>query len=311
MELVIKIAHATEEDPNNNLKDHNSEENFYLALNHEVRRTIIKMAGDQENVGFSQIKKATGVSTGTIYHHLETLQDFLTQNKKKKYQLTPLGEHAYKFLTQNRDSIELMKEPANLPGFHPKNKLIQRLLFQNLFHYFIDHINHGLIISHAMVLLIGILCGVFNIQSVLFFYNPVESWWTGALNSIFLERLLIFFSVILGYYLLFGITELIARFVFNKEGQLKSLLCMIGLSYLPLLIYVLFLVLVKIFPVPLDSLLFLIRFLLIIFQIWAMILLAKGVSLVKHLSFEKSLMVAIFIDYGTFMILLLANVPML
>jgi len=45
------------------------------------------------------------VSTGTIYHHLDTLSNLIEQQDNKKYYLTELGLHAYNSLIDNKDNI--------------------------------------------------------------------------------------------------------------------------------------------------------------------------------------------------------------
>ncbi|MBY9006078.1 MAG: HTH domain-containing protein, partial [Candidatus Lokiarchaeota archaeon] len=87
-----------------------AESSYYYALSHEIRRKIIKIIGDNEFTSFTHLKKELNVSTGTIYHHLETLSDLIEQKQNKKYYLKELGTYAYNSL---KDNIETIKAPQN------------------------------------------------------------------------------------------------------------------------------------------------------------------------------------------------------
>ena len=82
------------------------ESSFYYALSHEIRRKILKIIGDNEFSSFTNLKRILKVSTGTIYHHLDSLSQLIHQKKNKKYYLTDLGIHAYNSLKEN---IEIME----------------------------------------------------------------------------------------------------------------------------------------------------------------------------------------------------------
>ena len=79
-----------------------TEDQFYVSLGHEIRRKILKIIGDNGVSSFSAFKKQIQSSTGTIYHHLEVMKELILQDKKKKYHLTNLGEHAYQVLKIGR-----------------------------------------------------------------------------------------------------------------------------------------------------------------------------------------------------------------
>ena len=99
---------------------------FYNALDHEIRRTILRMVGKDGLSSFTQFKKTLKVSTGTLYHHLDVLKDLISQNESRKYILTNLGKRALNFLVLNYDSIEA----TNLEDQkckHPPGRWFRRL----------------------------------------------------------------------------------------------------------------------------------------------------------------------------------------
>ena len=70
-----------------------------------MRRKIINIIGENKFSSFTLLKKELKVSTGTIYHHLDTMSQLIEQKDDKKYYLTELGLHAYDSLKDNIDTI--------------------------------------------------------------------------------------------------------------------------------------------------------------------------------------------------------------
>ena len=112
-------------------KEVDIESSFYYALSHKIRRKIIKIIGDNEFTSFTHLKNELDVSTGTIYHHLETLSDLIEQKQNKKYYLKELGTYAYNSL---KDNIETIKAPHKEFKSQFLNKLM--VLTTNFFFIF-------------------------------------------------------------------------------------------------------------------------------------------------------------------------------
>ena len=284
------------------------EEDFYTALGHKIRREIIKLIGKNEFAGFSQMKKITGASTGTIYHHLEILEDLITQDKSKKYHLTELGEHAYKFLGRNLDSIESTEVSEKILNSEHSNgkKWLERGQFKKVFQYLLENRDQGIFASMFIISVVALICGFFDIRAYLYFFIPGEDVRPisepNSNTGIF--DFGIFFSVILGSLIIFGIIELLCRFIFGKRENPAQLLSIFGISYIPMIFYLLIVVIFKIGEIgPLR-----ITFLLV-FQVWSMVLLAYSISLTKNIRFERGLIISVFLDYGAFIYILLIRNP--
>lgn len=89
---------------------------LFDGLGHKIRRMVIRMAKElQDGVGFTEIKDATGLSTGAIYHHLEALinTNIIKRNKWKRYELTEEGINAYSML-EKLGAEEYEEENKNL-----------------------------------------------------------------------------------------------------------------------------------------------------------------------------------------------------
>jgi hypothetical protein len=279
-----------------------TEDQFYVALGHEIRRKILKIIGDNGFSSFSVFKKQTQSSTGTIYHHLDVMKELIIQDKKKKYHLTNLGEHAYHILSNNIESIEIVSKQDEKTKFNKENKLNDFFLFSKLFDYYQTEKKKSIIISFGILLIIGILSGINDLQIFLFFIREVQIG-----EQIFYYFIINSITIFSSYFILICTTEILSYIIFNNHNNWEKFLNTLSIPYLPILIYLgIFTLLNLIFP-TIDPLFF--DILLLLFQVWSMILLAKTISIIKLVKFERGLLLAILIDYGTFMIMLIVNNP--
>ena len=49
----------------------------FTIISHPVRVKIIELLANHGPMGFKELKKELGISTGSIYHHLSMLSDFI------------------------------------------------------------------------------------------------------------------------------------------------------------------------------------------------------------------------------------------
>ncbi len=280
----------------------NTEDQFYVALGHDVRRKILKIIGDNGFSSFSVFKKQIQSSTGTIYHHLDVMKELIIQDKKKKYHLTHLGEHAYQILSNNIESIEIVSKQDEKFTFNKENRFYDYFLFKKIFDYFSTEKKKSILISFGILLAIGILSGINNLQIFLFFIREVQVG-----EQLFYYFIIDSITIFISYLILIYTTEILSYIIFNNHNNWKKFLNILTIPYIPILIYLgIFSILNLIFP-NIDPLFF--DILLLLFQVWSMILLAKAISIVKIVKFERGLLLAILIDYGTFMIMLIVNNP--
>ena len=74
------------------------EQEVFRALDHQVRRDILRYVGEKKNSTFTEIMKATKApDSPTLSYHLKSLSPFIAQHNGK-YQLTPIGKDAYSLL---------------------------------------------------------------------------------------------------------------------------------------------------------------------------------------------------------------------
>ncbi len=285
-----------------------NEELLYLALGHEVRRNILKIIGNQGFVGFSAMKKQLKVSTGTIYHHLDVLDDLITQDEQKKYHLSPLGMHAYRMLQQNLDSIGALQTEKKLLMDRNIRKLQNIGLLKPLFQYFLQNQRRGAILAMGIVFLVALSSAIFRVQAFLNIFLPLTPQMEIFLSG---HPIIQFLSAIAGYCVLFLIIEGLSRLLFHKRDNSRWLFIMISISFIPVIGYIIIIGILRSLPIGADSFLIISRIFLILFQVWVTILLAYCISAVKYVKFERGLIIVIFVDYGTLLLLFLLNFPLL
>ncbi|MHA1727430.1 MAG: hypothetical protein ACTSWY_01705 [Promethearchaeota archaeon] len=275
------------------------EKKFYNALDHEIRREILRMMGKNGCGTFTQFKKRIKVSTGTIYHHLNILRDLISQNKNREYILTTLGIHAYNFLIQNYDSFE------------STNITEQRIISERL-KRFISFIPIALFEKIKLNPLIGwIISGIIWIFSFLLIVM-------GAINSSFifflpfngeLTDLMIFYRLLLGVKYLGAvalsaiISELLCRFLFRKNDNTQKFFAVYSVGLFPMLIYLLIFDLFVFFaPSLVDSVIN--KILMIFFQGWSIWWISYIIISFKYIKLERSLLITFLIHYVAFNLLL-------
>jgi len=72
------------------------------ALNHRVRRDILRLIENKGGVTYTQILDRTELPTGKLNYHLKQLSGMIEKTESDEYQLTPLGTTACSIL----DSIK-------------------------------------------------------------------------------------------------------------------------------------------------------------------------------------------------------------
>lgn len=98
------------------------EESIYGALNHSVRRQIIKYVYENVEVSYTDILRFLGVDTGYLNFHLRKLRELLLKTENDTYILTSQGKLAYEI-------IRLAEKTGNTPysqAYPPKLNVSRR-----------------------------------------------------------------------------------------------------------------------------------------------------------------------------------------
>ncbi|MFX1411105.1 MAG: ArsR/SmtB family transcription factor [Promethearchaeota archaeon] len=273
------------------------EASFYYALGHELRRRIIKIIGDNEFSSFTELKKELGVSTGTIYHHLDTLSELIEQKEDKKYYLKELGVHAYNSL---KDDIESIK----MSGFaikEFKSPILKALTIKRFIKFQKEDRIYAILISIGILIIGVIFCQLNQFYSLLLFFIEIDEN-NNELNI----QILISLSFLLNFIIYFIIIEGISRLFYNKGENTLNFLESFAIIFSPMVIYLLLHYIffnIGVLEVPFIN--FLDKILMIILQVWSIWLLSYSMSVKKGLKIENSLVVSLLLHYGGFTIILL------
>jgi hypothetical protein len=85
------------------------EEDLFKTLGHQIRRNIIKIIGNENNLTFTEIKNFLGeIDSPTLSYHLKSLNFILTL-KNGKYKLSEIGKAAYNLLIKADQSHVISK----------------------------------------------------------------------------------------------------------------------------------------------------------------------------------------------------------
>ena len=272
---------------------------FYNALDHEIRRTMLRMVGKDGLCSFTQFKKTLKVSTGTLYHHLDVLKDLISQNESRKYILTNLGKRALNFLVLNYDSIEA----TNLEDQKLITKRFKHLLYLIPLKV-MDRIKEkpltGWLITALILITSFSLIIIGKIDSYFVFFLPYGDQFTEV--TIFTRFLLglKFIGSVIATALL---TEILCRFLFGKKENTLGFLSVYTLGLFPTVFYLIIFNIFEIFlPLLVDSILN--KVFMILFQVWAIWLISYILTVFKHIKLERSLLITFLIHYAAFNLLI-------
>jgi DNA-binding transcriptional ArsR family regulator len=83
------------------------EREVFKALDHQMRRDILRHVGEEAKSTFTAIMKYLDVDSPTLSYHLRALSPFIEQ-RKGTYSLTPIGKDAYNLLLRTTSYNKLV-----------------------------------------------------------------------------------------------------------------------------------------------------------------------------------------------------------
>ena len=260
---------------------------------------MIKLIGENGFSSFTILKKELNVSTGTIYHHLDTLSTLIKQKSDKKYYLTELGIRAYDSIRNNMGTI----------SFDISKKDYNSFLLKGLMHLtpkrimVADNKPNLLVITFSLIILIlgGIFCALNGLYPFFLLF--------GTIPEIPYAPLFNFFSFIINFFVFFCIIEASCRIFYKKKESSIEFLSTFAIIFLPSILYLIihyfFLVLMIIeftFIGIFDNII------MIIFQVWSLWLLTYSITTYKRLKIENVLIISLLLHYGGFSIILMLSI---
>jgi hypothetical protein len=92
----------------------NLEEEVFKALDHQIRRNVLRYIGETREPTFTEILNTINISDSpTLSYHLKTLSPFVIQ-QSGRYILSPVGKAAYRLLLKttlyNKQALYMKKK---------------------------------------------------------------------------------------------------------------------------------------------------------------------------------------------------------
>ncbi|MGV9205201.1 MAG: hypothetical protein ACOC44_14410 [Promethearchaeia archaeon] len=283
--------------------DEDLENNFYIALSHDIRRKIIKIIGEKEFTSFTKLKKTLKVSTGTIYHHLDNLSGLIKQKDDKKYYLTSLGEHAYETMLENMETI---KTPTSKEEFSsPLLQLLLKLTPRRFIEFEEDDMPYTVLLS-IIILIIGAIFNGLNGFYMFFLFNVNAANFVNSLD--FLFKVWLSISFLINFVLYFLLVEGINRYLLQKDENSRKFLISFSIILFPMVFYLLIHYLFTVTSLIEFSIINIIdKSLMIFFQVWALWLLTYSLALLKDIKIENALIISLVLHYSGFSIILFTS----
>ena len=248
------------------------ESRYHTLLRDPARRRIVEILGEQEKVGFKELKQTLGLGVGTVYYHLDMLSGYLTQDKERKYRLSDQGRLLHQSLKRGSVSSPTLRMSETFG-----HRAARWLFLAPLFVKTVQPLK--LLPLALLVLVLGALGSALAAsQSLLLFYSPFTTYQfeTTALLYLFNWVSLFFFS------------ELVIYIVFKRFGGDLQLFVCLGLASLPVALFP-YLYLFLSYEVA--------RYFLLVLTVWSVLLLASAYSFSKGLRLDKSIVLSLLILY--------------
>jgi len=263
---------------------------YYTLLRDPARRKIIELLGEQDKIGFKELRGSLGLGVGTVYYHLDMLSDFIAQDKSRKYSLNDRGQLLYRTLKDGNVS------PALKIGSEALSHRLGRWLFLSPVFAQSVHLRVFLPVA-AVVLVVG------AVGSALAKQEPVFFFYFASTHS-FENVALMFLFYWVGLFLL---ADAMIYVLFRRTGGDLQLFACVGVAALPLALfpYVYVLILPPVMALVPPVSFWLPRFILLIFQVWTLLLISSALSFGKGLRLDRSIIVTLAILYLNIVVLIL------
>lgn len=240
---------------------------YYTLLRDPARRKIIEILGNQEKIGFKELRETLGLGVGTVYYHLDMLSDFIAQDKQRKYRLNDRGKMLYRTLKEGNVPPTLEISEAF------SHRLARWLFLSPLFAKTVKPLR--LLPVSVAILLLGALGSAYaKLDSILFFYFPYSAYSFTSIMALY----------VFNWIGLFLFAELFTYLLYRRVGNDLQLFTCIGLATFPTAIFPY----IYIFTSDIIS-----QYVLFILQIWTLLLISAAFCFGKGIRLDKAIVVSL------------------
>ena len=251
---------------------------LWKALSNEIRRELLSYIGEKRVVSFTEIQTRFQMKVGTLYHHIDTLGELITQDQSKRYLLTEKGRRAYALI---EDELDIAA-----PGLQAYGRL-------SFFHIFFlrpifQYIERDAIrsLGFSLLVFIGMAIGTYFLSVTPIFMFP------SFITPPYFAPIFFILSTVLTYCLF----EILAILVFRRKANKLALLQTVVIAQIPLILLSILVSFISDFEYPVT---------ILQFQTWVIILfffvqlvyaglLMEAVVVIKELRLEKAGSITLF-----------------
>jgi Helix-turn-helix domain len=260
----------------------------YNALANPTRRLIVQILKERGKAGFKELHDTLKISVGALYHHLDSLEGFVTQGSDRKYVLTDDGRAAINAFSVGEE--KMIANAAQTPRGESRFGFFSReLLFgRTLLNYIGQEPARSLPLAVIILALGGAISFMTNLEPILLFYlNPTQ----GIAKTWFL----LLFP--LGWFITFGIADIMCNLFYHRSGGELSLVNGTAFAMLPLLLVPGLILLVQPFSALVQSATAFTILLQVVVQVWVVCLLSSAISISKGLKMERTALISLAVMY--------------
>jgi hypothetical protein len=260
----------------------------YNALANPIRRQIVQILKERDKAGFKELHDTLKISVGALYHHLDSLEGFVTQGPDRKYVLTDDGRAAVNAFSASEERI--IANAAQTPPIESRLGSVSReLLFgRTIFSYLSQDPLRSLPLAALVLALGGAISFMTNLEPILLFYlNPTQ----GIAKTWFL----LLFPV--GWFITFAVADIMCYLFYHRSGGELSLINGTAFSMLPLLLVPGLILLVQPFSAIIQSATAFTILLQVGVQVWVVCLLSSAISISKGLKIERTALISLAVMY--------------
>ncbi|MCS7125842.1 MAG: helix-turn-helix domain-containing protein [Aigarchaeota archaeon] len=247
----------------------------YNLLKNPLRREILTLLYTRGEMSATQLKLLLSISYGTLYYHLEFLKPLINQVRRGRYVLNEKGLLVVEKMMRDVGAEPKPKHPTAITRFLSVAPLMERIAFNPLRYS---------ALSIPIIAAYLILTYLMPIKTVILHisFNPSGG---NILNSI------ISMGIVLGYVLLSG--EILSPY----SGGFGGLIISTIISYIPIDLYLLLLLLFQYFNIQISSIVLLLQSIFVVTHIIQLIMIASGLTHSRGIGWEKSLPSSLLLSY--------------
>ncbi len=254
-------------------------------VDHPVRMKIIALLATRGPMSWKELSVELGTGTGSLYHHLDTLEKIVSRDSSRKYVLTPLGEQVY-VQFQSIPTQGQVRDTAR-DGSRETGGILGNIIAPRYLLRFMTATPPRSVAS--LLIISGLAVGISlysGIELIVFAFGPSPA-----------------LSVTTGSYVasLFGVVAISygsSSLLFKQRPEILTLLSSSSLSFLPMVglsLLLSYLVNQNALGVLADRTA--LTAFVALFQVWSVIILSSGTSIASGLRIEKTLIVGLILLY--------------